>query len=114
MGTQIEKRIDPGPQKTKKFSGGVVRGDEPPGSSRGVSARGDEAEAQGGIAEVPEDSEPRVQIVLKVPDEDAFHPDPIVEVITPFADTHYGTREMTVRDPDGRLWTLQAPERKHG
>ena len=21
----------------------------------------------------------------------------------------YGTREMTVRDPDGRLWSLQAP-----
>ena len=27
----------------------------------------------------------------------------------PFADTHYGTREMTVRDPDGRVWSLQAP-----
>jgi hypothetical protein len=23
-----------------------------------------------------------------------------------------GTREMTVRDPDGRLWTLQAPAGK--
>jgi hypothetical protein len=64
------------------------------------------------IAEVPEDKEPEVQIVLKVPDEGPR--DPIVEVVTPFADTHYGTREMTVRDPDGRLWTLQAPERKHG
>jgi hypothetical protein len=30
-------------------------------------------------------------------------------VATPFQDTHYGTREMTVRDPDGRLWILQAP-----
>ncbi len=37
------------------------------------------------IAEVPEDQE------------------------TPFQDTHYGTREMTIRDPDGRLWSLQAP-----
>jgi hypothetical protein len=23
--------------------------------------------------------------------------------------TELGTREMTVRDPDGRLWNLQAP-----
>jgi len=61
------------------------------------------------IAEVPADREPGVQIVLTVPDEDAFRPDPIVEVVTPFTDTHYGTREMTVRDPDGRLWTLTAP-----
>ena len=64
------------------------------------------------IAEVPEDREPQAQIVLKVPAADAF--DPVVEVVTPFADTHYGTREMTVRDPDGRLWTLQASEQKHG
>jgi uncharacterized glyoxalase superfamily protein PhnB len=28
--------------------------------------------------------------------------------MTPFEDTHYGTSEMTVRDPDGRLWSLQA------
>ena len=61
------------------------------------------------IAEVPERKEPQVQVVLKVPDADAFRPGPVVEVVTPFEDTHYGTREMTVRDPDGRLWSLQAP-----
>jgi uncharacterized glyoxalase superfamily protein PhnB len=44
-----------------------------------------------------------------VSDEDAFRPGPGVEVVTPFEDTHFGTREMTVRDPDGRLWSLQAP-----
>ena len=33
----------------------------------------------------------------------------IEAVFTPFEDTHYGTREMTVRDPHGRLWNLQAP-----
>jgi hypothetical protein len=60
------------------------------------------------IAEVPEEREPRVQLVLKVTDADAFRPDPVVEVVTPFQDTHYGTKEMTVRDPDGRLWSLQA------
>ncbi|WP_421106551.1 VOC family protein [Streptomyces sp. NEAU-S77] len=62
------------------------------------------------IAEVPEDQEPETRIVLKVPDADALRPDPAaVEVVTPFEDTHYGTREMTVRDPDGRVWSLQAP-----
>jgi hypothetical protein len=66
------------------------------------------------IAEVPEDREPQVQVVLKVPGAAAFAPDPVVEVVTPFAATHYGTREMTFRDPDGRLWTLQASDEKHG
>jgi hypothetical protein len=61
------------------------------------------------IAEVPEDRELSApQIVLRAPDADQFHPDPIVEVVTPFQDTHYGTRETTVRDPDGRVWTLTA------
>jgi hypothetical protein len=58
------------------------------------------------IAEVPEHTQTDARIVLKVPD--AFRPEPSAEVVTPFQDTHYGTREMTVRDPDGRLWTLQA------
>ncbi|WP_410593017.1 VOC family protein [Amycolatopsis sp. lyj-23] len=61
------------------------------------------------IAEVPESREPRTQVVFKVPDADAFAADGIVEVVTPFEETHYGTREMTVRDPDGRTWTLSAP-----
>ncbi|HZR48720.1 MAG TPA: VOC family protein [Streptosporangiaceae bacterium] len=60
------------------------------------------------IAEVPDDKEPGMQLVLKVPDPDGFQPDPVVDVVAPFADTHFGTREMTIRDPDGRLWTLQA------
>jgi hypothetical protein len=58
------------------------------------------------IAEVP-DKEPGLQVVLKAAD--GFQPDPAVEVVTPFEDTHFGTREMTVRDPDGRSWILQAP-----
>ena len=64
------------------------------------------------IAEVPQDQQPQMQVVLKATDPDAFLPDPAVEVVTPYQDTHYGTREMTVRDPDGRLWTLQAPAAK--
>lgn len=59
------------------------------------------------IAEVPPDTEPGIQIVLKIAG--TFRPDPAVEVVTPFEDTHYGTTEMTVRDPDGRPWILQIP-----
>jgi hypothetical protein len=61
------------------------------------------------IAEIPEDRRPQTRIVLKVPDADAFRPDAAIEVVAPFEETHYGTKEMTVRDPDGRLWSLQAP-----
>jgi len=61
------------------------------------------------VAEIPEDRQPGLQLVLKVPDADSFHPDPAVEVVTPFEDTHWGTKEMTVRDPDGRVWSIQAP-----
>jgi hypothetical protein len=61
------------------------------------------------IAEIPQDREPELQVVLKVADADAVRLDPAVEVVTPFEDTHFGTREMTVRDPDGRTWSLQAP-----
>jgi len=61
------------------------------------------------IAEVPESQTPEAQVVLKVADEDACRPGAVVDVVTPFEDTHWGTREMTVRDPDGRIWRLQAP-----
>ncbi len=61
------------------------------------------------IAEVTESEKPEAQVVLKLPDEDAFRPETIVEVVTPFEDTHWGTREITARDPDGRIWRLQAP-----
>jgi hypothetical protein len=61
------------------------------------------------VAEVPEDREPGIQLVLRVADADAFEADPTLDVVAPFAATHWGTREMTVRDPDGRSWSLQAP-----
>lgn len=63
------------------------------------------------LVEIPEDREPGIQVAVKVTDPDGFDPGSAVEVVTPFEDTHYGTREMTVRDPDGRLWSLQAPVR---
>ena len=44
------------------------------------------------IAEVPADQEAGLQVVLKVADADALSLDPVVEVVTPFEDTHWGTR----------------------
>ncbi|MBY4766848.1 VOC family protein [Burkholderia ambifaria] len=61
------------------------------------------------IAEVPTSETPDMQVVLTVPDEQSVRPQPIVDVVTPFEDTHWGTRDTTVRDPDGRVWRLQAP-----
>ena len=61
------------------------------------------------IAEVPESEAPATQLVLKVPDAEAFHADAVVEVVSPFEESHFGTKTATVRDPDGREWTLQAP-----
>jgi hypothetical protein len=58
------------------------------------------------IAEVPETEQTNIRVVLTSPAE--IQPDSPVEVVAGFEDTHYGTREMTVRDPDGRLWTIQA------
>lgn len=64
------------------------------------------------VAEVPADRAPQAHIVLSVADADTFQPDATVEVVTPFEDTHWGTRLMTVRDPDGREWKIQAPGKK--
>lgn len=61
------------------------------------------------IAEVPASYKPEAQLVLKIDDAEAFNPAPIVEVAKPFEATHWGTREMEVRDPDGRIWRIQAP-----
>jgi hypothetical protein len=63
------------------------------------------------IAEVPEDRDPSARVVFKVADAEEFRPDPVVEVVSPFEATHWGTKEMVVRDPDRRLWSLQAPGR---
>lgn len=61
------------------------------------------------VAEVPDDQPIGTRLVLHVPDAAMFEAEPIVEQVTPFEPTHWGTQEMTVRDPDGRLWSLQAP-----
>jgi hypothetical protein len=62
------------------------------------------------IAEVPEKEPVKRHLVLKVPDADALELDGTIEVVSPWEDTHWGTKLMTVRDPDGREWKLQAPK----
>jgi hypothetical protein len=61
------------------------------------------------VAEVPADHQPDVRIVFRVPDTKGFHVPSEVDVVSPFEDTHWGTKPMVVRDPDGRLWNLEAP-----
>ncbi|NXY95025.1 VOC family protein [Streptomyces sp. BR123] len=63
------------------------------------------------LAEIPEDQKPEAQVVLRVADAAGFNADPSLDVVQPFEDTHYGTQEMKVRDPDGRIWSLQAPKK---
>ncbi|MGW4326038.1 VOC family protein [Nocardia sp. NPDC004573] len=60
------------------------------------------------VAEVPATQPARTQLVLKVASSEE-RPGEGVDIVTGFEPTHYGTQEMTVRDPDGRSWSLQAP-----
>ncbi|MBF6465208.1 VOC family protein [Nocardia beijingensis] len=60
------------------------------------------------VAEVPATKPARTQLVLKVASSEE-RPGEGVDIVTGFEPTHYGTQEMTVRDPDGRSWSLQAP-----
>jgi hypothetical protein len=61
------------------------------------------------IAEIPANQTPQMQLALDISSVDGFDPGPGVEVVTPFEDTHWGTKRMTVRDPDGRLWSIEGP-----
>jgi catechol 2,3-dioxygenase-like lactoylglutathione lyase family enzyme len=51
---------------------------------------------------------PALDVYFEVADADRFAPKAPVEVVEPFAETHWGTKLMTVRDPDGRIVRLQA------
>src|SRR5690348_385199 len=62
------------------------------------------------IAEVPESEEIKTQLTLHVADAATLDLDAGIEVVRPMADTHWGTQEMAVRDPDGRELSLQAPK----
>jgi catechol 2,3-dioxygenase-like lactoylglutathione lyase family enzyme len=59
------------------------------------------------LAEVPEDRAPITDIYLAVTDETI--PAAPAKVVWPFTSTHWGTREMAVVDPDGRVVKLVKP-----
>jgi uncharacterized glyoxalase superfamily protein PhnB len=61
------------------------------------------------LAEQPVDDPVGIDIHLGVTDAEACHPEAPVELVRPFTATHWGTQVMTVRDPDGRLFRLEAP-----
>ena len=62
------------------------------------------------IAEIPEDRAPGLQLVLKIADSAAAEQKlKALGVDGPFEPTHFGTAMTTLRDPDGRVWGLQAP-----
>jgi hypothetical protein len=61
------------------------------------------------VEELPADQALQLQVLVRVSDAATCRPGPPVEVVKPFEDTHWGTQEMHVRDPDGRIWSLQAP-----
>ena len=61
------------------------------------------------IAEVPPDQEPTTRIVFHAAQPDGLPDAPEVQVVSEFAPTHWGTQIAVVRDPDGRLWNVQAP-----
>ena len=58
------------------------------------------------VAEVPASQTPRTELYLNADDEAV--PGRPVEVTAPWADTHWGTREMAIRDPDGRTLKLES------
>lgn len=47
--------------------------------------------------------------ILGVPDADAFAPDRAPDVAMPFTPQHWNVLEAHLRDPDGRIVSLQAP-----
>jgi hypothetical protein len=57
------------------------------------------------LEEVPEGRPLAMQIFLRAGDETL--PEPPAQVVTPWRDSHWGTRLLEVRDPDGRSIVVQ-------
>jgi hypothetical protein len=49
-----------------------------------------------------------LDLYLGVPDAADCQPESPVEIVRSFTPTHWGTQVMTVRDPDGRVFRLEA------
>jgi len=59
------------------------------------------------LAEVT--GEPAANVFFSIESAEAFDPGAGVEVTTPPEATHWGTRWLRVRDPDGRVYALEEP-----
>jgi catechol 2,3-dioxygenase-like lactoylglutathione lyase family enzyme len=60
------------------------------------------------LSEVAPSVTPTVDIYFELGDAEHFTPKPPVEMVVPLEKTHWGTKLMQVRDPDGRIVRLQA------
>ena len=60
------------------------------------------------LSEVAPTTKPAIEIYFDVADADRFIPKSPVEIVEPLTKTHWGTKVMQVRDPDGRIVRLQA------
>ena len=60
------------------------------------------------LSEVAPNRPPAIDVYFDVSDPDRFAPKSPVEIVEPLHDTHWGTKLMSVRDPDGRIVRLQA------
>jgi hypothetical protein len=61
------------------------------------------------LEEVPADKELALTPYFRLVDPESFTPGGSVEVVTPLEETHWGTRLVEVRDPDGRIFQLEDP-----
>ena len=66
------------------------------------------------VAEQSLDDPVGMEVYLAAPDADDVSLDAPVDVVRPFTASHWGTQVMTVRDPDGRLFRLEAPSASGG
>ena len=60
------------------------------------------------LDQVAPNSAPTIDIYFEVSDPVGFAPKSPVDIVQPFTVTHWGTKLMQVRDPDGRITRLQA------
>ncbi|MCB2224650.1 MAG: hypothetical protein KQH83_10835 [Actinobacteria bacterium] len=77
------------------------------GSDGHRAGRLESGTAQIVLAEAPEGAGPAFDLVFRAGDLDGAPPAPEVGVAAPVQDTHWGTRVLRVRDPDGRVYSLE-------
>ena len=78
------------------------------GSSGHRAGRLESAAAAVVLAEVSADQSPGFNAFFRLDEADDFAMGPGVEVTTPLEDTHWGTRWIRVRDPEGQVYSLEA------